>query len=240
MKRDPRVPFHLSGMATGSRAGACGREAANRTDVQFRNLPARGPELAILGSMEFSFTDCYEAVRTRNPAFDGCFFTGVTSTGIFCRPVCPAVTPKPENCRFFPSAAAALEAGFRPCLRCRPESAPNSPAWNGVRTTVSRALGLIDQGALDEGNVESLAERLGVGSRHLRRLFSRHVGASPMQVARTRRLLTAKRLITDTDRPMSDIALASGFSSLRQFNHTFSSVYGKNPSAFRRAGGEIR
>lgn len=187
--------------------------------------------------MELDFEDCYEAVRTRNPSFDGRFFTGVTSTGIFCRPVCPAVTPKAENCRFFPSAAAALEAGFRPCLRCRPESAPHSPAWNGVRTTVSRALRLIDQGALDEGDVESLAGRLGVGSRHLRRLFSRYVGASPLQVARARRLLTAKRLITDTNRPMSDIALASGFSSVRQFNHTFSSVYGKSPGAFRRTGG---
>ena len=190
--------------------------------------------------MEISFTDCYEAVRARNPAYDGRFFTGVTSTGIFCRPVCPAITPKPENCRFFPSAAAALEAGFRPCLRCRPESAPDSPAWNGVRTTVSRALGLIGQGALDEGDVESLAERLGVGSRHLRRLFSEHVGASPLQVARARRLLAAKRLITETDRPMSEIALASGFSSVRQFNHTISSVYGKNPSALRRAGGVTR
>ena len=187
--------------------------------------------------MAIDFDRCYEAVRNRNPAYDGRIFTGVTSTGIFCRPVCPAITPKPDNCRFFLSAAAALEAGFRPCLRCRPETAPGCPAWNGVGTTVTRALRLIDQGALDGRNVESLAGRLGVGSRHLRRLFSRFVGASPLQVARARRLLTAKRLITDTDRTMTDIALASGFSSVRQFNHTFSTVYGKKPSELRRGRG---
>ncbi len=186
--------------------------------------------------MELAFDDCYAAVRARNPEYDGRFFTGVTSTGIFCRPVCPAVTPKAENCTFFPSAAAALEAGFRPCLRCRPESAPHSPAWNGVRTTVARALRLIDDGALDDGDVEQLAERLGVGSRHLRRLFAEHVGASPLQVARSRRLLAAKRLITDTDRAMAEIALATGFSSVRQFNHTFHMTYGRSPSEIRRTG----
>lgn len=190
--------------------------------------------------MELEFSDCYDAVRNRNPVFDGQFFTGVTSTGIFCRPVCPAVTPKPENCEFYPSAAAALEAGFRPCLRCRPETAPNSPAWNGVRTTVSRALKLIDQGALDESDVENLAERLGVGSRHLRRLFAEHVGASPLQVAKARRVLMAKRLITDTNQRMADIALESGFTSVRQFNHTIMKIYGKNPSALRRDSGVKR
>lgn len=190
--------------------------------------------------MELEFHHCYNAVRQRNAEFDGRFFTGVTSTGIFCRPVCPAVTPKPENCRFYPSAAAALEAGFRPCLRCRPESAPHSPAWNGVRTTVSRALKLIDQGALDRADVEALAERLGVGSRHLRRLFSEYVGASPLQVARARRVLTAKRLITDTDHTMADIALESGFSSVRQFNDTFMKIYGHNPSALRRHHGAAK
>jgi len=188
--------------------------------------------------MELQFEDCYKAVRKRDRGFDGQFFTGVTSTGIFCRPVCPAVTPKPENCTFYPSAAAALEAGFRPCLRCRPETAPNSPAWNGVKTTVSRALKLIDQGALDEQDVESFSERLGVGSRHLRRLFSRYVGASPLQVARARRVLLAKRLITDTQKSMADIALQSGFSSVRQFNHTFHNLYGKSPTELRAARGK--
>ena len=186
--------------------------------------------------MELAFEDCYLAISTRDQRFDGRFYTGVVSTGIFCRPVCPATTPKAENCRFFPSAAAALEAGFRPCLRCRPESAPDSPAWRGVRTTVSRALRLIEQGALDGHNVDQLAERLGVGSRHLRRLFADHVGASPLQVARSKRILTAKRLITDTGMNMTDVALAAGFSSVRQFNHTFQTIYGKRPSDLRRAG----
>jgi len=146
--------------------------------------------------MDLDFEQCYRAVKQRSAEFDGRFFTAVTSTGIFCRPVCPAITPKPQNCQFYVSAAAALEAGFRPCLRCRPETAPHSPAWNGVRTTVSRALKLIEEGALDQSDIEQLSERLGVGSRHLRRLFAQYVGASPTQVARARRVLTAKKLIT--------------------------------------------
>ena len=185
-------------------------------------------------TVNLDFEDCYRAVKNRDSAFDGRFFTGVTSTGIFCRPVCPAVTPKAKNCKFYPSAAAALEAGYRPCLRCRPETAPNSPAWNGVKTTVSRALKLIDQGALDEQDIETFAERLGVGSRHLRRLFSRHVGASPLQVARARRVLLAKRLITDSNHPMTEIAHRAGFSSVRQFNYTFDKLYGRSPSELRR------
>ncbi len=184
--------------------------------------------------MELAFEDCYKAVKHRDSGFDGHFFTGVTTTGIFCRPVCPAITPKPENCEFYLSAAAALQAGYRPCLRCRPETAPDSPAWNGVKTTVSRALKLIEQGALDGHNVEQFSDRLGVGSRHLRRLFARYVGASPMQVARARRVLQAKRLITDSHRSMTDIAHLAGFSSVRQFNDTFFKLYGKNPSELRR------
>ena len=183
--------------------------------------------------MEINFKQCYQAIKRRDAAFDGQFFTAVTSTGIFCRPVCPAITPKPQNCEFYPSAAAALGAGFRPCLRCRPESAPNSPAWNGVKTTVSRALNLIDQGALDQQSVDQFAERLGVGSRYLRRLFAEYVGASPTQVARARRILLAKKLITDTDQPMTEVALRAGFSSIRQFNHTFLNLYGKAPSELR-------
>jgi len=190
--------------------------------------------------MDLRFEDCYQAVRNRDKEFDGRFFTAVTTTGIFCRPVCPAVPPKPQNCTFFPSAAAALEAGFRPCLRCRPESAPDSPAWNGVKTTVSRALKLIDQGALDRQNIEDFSERLGVGSRHLRRLFARYVGASPLQVARARRVLLAKRLITDTEQYMADIALQAGFSSVRQFNHTFHKLYGRSPTELRAARGKMQ
>ncbi|WP_423907835.1 bifunctional transcriptional activator/DNA repair enzyme AdaA [Candidatus Spongiihabitans sp.] len=148
--------------------------------------------------MLFDFETCYAAVKNRDARYDGVFFTGVSSTGIFCRPVCPAVTPKPENCEFYLSSVAAMAAGYRPCLRCRPESAPNSPAWNGVKTTVKRALTLIDQGALDNHTVSELAERLGISDRYLRRLFSKHVGASPRDVARSRRVLLAKRLISDS------------------------------------------
>jgi len=186
--------------------------------------------------MNLVFEDCYNAVKNRDPCWDGRFFTGVTSTGIFCRPVCPAVPPKPQNCQFFPSAAAALEAGFRPCLRCRPETAPHSPAWNGVKTTVSRALRLINEGALDKSTVADFAERLGIGERHLRRLFQDHVGASPLQVARAHRVMLAKRLITDTRMCMTEIAHEAGFSSIRQFNDTFRRLYDRSPSAIRESG----
>ncbi len=184
--------------------------------------------------MELNFNTCYQAVKCRDPRFDGRFFTGVISTGIFCRPVCPAVTPKPGNCRFYPSAFLALEAGFRPCLRCRPETVPDSPAWNGVRTTVKRALSLIDSGALDEGTVKELAERLGVSDRYLRHLFARYVGSSPQSMARARRASIARRLIADGTDSMTCIAHKAGFTSVRQFNDTFYKIYGISPSALRR------
>lgn len=176
---------------------------------------------------------CYRALSTRDPRFDGRLFVGVTSTGIYCRPVCPAPPPRREHCTFVASAAAAQAAGFRPCLRCRPESAPDSAAWAGTSTTVSRALRLIEEGALDEGGVETLAERLGVGSRHLRRLFQRHLGATPVAVAQTRRLLLAKQLLHQTDLPIIQVALASGFGSVRRFNEAFLSLYGRPPNALR-------
>jgi len=198
-------------------------------------MPVGGAIADILAGMTLDFQTCYRALQNRDPRYDGQFFTGVTSTGIFCRPVCPAVRPKPENCRFFPSAAAAMTAGFRPCLRCRPESAPHSPAWNGVKTTVSRALQLIEQGALQEHGVGRLAQRLGVGERYLRRLFAAHVGASPLAVERSRRVLLAKKLITGSTRPMTDIAYAAGFRSIRQFNDTFRKLYGRPPTALRTA-----
>src|SRR5690349_18877331 len=138
---------------------------------------------------------CYRALETRDHRFDGRFFTGVRSTGIYCRPVCPARTPRRERCVFFPSAAAAQEAGYRPCLRCRPEASPGTPAWLGTSAVVSRALRLIAEGALDDADAPALAARLGVGERHLRRLFLRHVGAPPLAVAQTRRLLFAKKLL---------------------------------------------
>jgi AraC family transcriptional regulator of adaptative response / DNA-3-methyladenine glycosylase II len=186
--------------------------------------------------METRHTDldqdaCYRAAVTRDARFDGRFFGGVTSTGIYCRPVCPARTPKRENMIFYPTAAAAEEAGFRACLRCRPETAPDMGAWRGTSNTVSRALSLIEAGALDEGDVDTLAGRLGVGERQLRRLFRQHLGAAPVSVAQTRRVLLAKALIHETDLTMAEVALGSGFGSVRRFNETFQSLYGRPPSA---------
>ncbi len=177
----------------------------------------------------------FERARlARDRRFDGRFFVGVRTTGIYCRPICPAVAPKRENVRFFPSAAAASEAGFRPCLRCRPECAPGTPAWNGTSTTVRRGLRLIADGALDDGNVAQLAVRLGVTSRHLRRLFTQHIGASPLAVAHTQRLHFAKRLISDTNLPMAQVAGAAGFGSSRRFNDAFRKTYGRAPRDLRR------
>jgi len=178
---------------------------------------------------------CYAAIKARDSRFDGRFFTGVTSTGIYCRPVCPARLPKRENCTFWPSAAAAEQAGFRACLRCRPEAAPGTPAAQGSAATVSRALRLIGEGALDTGSVCQLADRLGLGERHVRRLFNTHLGANPEAVAATRRLLLANQLLRDTNLAVADIAFASGFSSLRRFNDAFSKRYGEPPTAIRRA-----
>lgn len=178
--------------------------------------------------------ECERARVGRDRAYDGRFFTGVRTTGVYCRPVCPVRPARASNVEFFPSAAAAEAAGYRPCLRCRPEAAPFSPAWNGSRTTVKRAMRLIGDGALDEEGVEALAARLGIGSRQLGRLFQRHVGASPMQVAKTARLQRAKRLIDNTDLPMTEIALRSGFRSLRRFNAVFAEVYRRPPTEIRR------
>lgn len=186
--------------------------------------------------MDLDEDACYRAVCTRDPRFDGQLFTGVKTTGVYCRPICPARTPKRENVTFFPTAAAAQEAGFRPCLRCRPETSPDLGAWRGTSNTVARALSLIEAGALDEGDVDALAGRLGVGERQLRRLFQRHVGASPVSVAQTRRVLLAKQLIHETRLPMADVALASGFGSVRRFNETFQHLFGRPPGALRRAG----
>jgi len=177
---------------------------------------------------------CYRALSSRDARFDGRFFIGVVTTGVYCRPVCPARTPKRQNVRFFPCAAAAGEAGFRPCLRCRPESSPGTPAWLGTSATVSRALRHIAAGGLDDGSVGDLADRLGVGERHLRRLFMEHLGASPIAVAQTRRIHFAKKLIDETDLPMTRIALDAGFASVRRFNSAIKNAYDRNPSALRR------
>jgi AraC family transcriptional regulator of adaptative response / DNA-3-methyladenine glycosylase II len=184
--------------------------------------------------MDLDWRVCSRARLSRDPRFDGKFFIGVIGSMVYCRPICPAPTAKEKNCRYFSSAAAAAEAGFRPCLRCRPECSPGTPAWLGTSNTVSRALRLIGEGGLQDGGVESLAERLGVGSRHLRRLFLRHLGATPMAVAQTRRLDFAKKLIDETRLPMGQIALASGFGCVRRFNAAIRTVYKRTPTQIRR------
>lgn len=175
-----------------------------------------------------------QARKARDPRFDGRFFVAVRSTGIYCRPICPVKMPRAENVTFFESAAAASEAGYRPCLRCRPETSPGTPAWRGTSTTVSRALKLINEGALDEGNVTALSDRLGVTSRHLNRLFGKHLGASPNTVAQTRRLQFAKKLIDETRLPMTDVAMISGYGSVRRFNDHFLKTYSRTPGSLRR------
>jgi AraC family transcriptional regulator, regulatory protein of adaptative response / DNA-3-methyladenine glycosylase II len=185
-------------------------------------------------AMDLDHDACYRAVKLRDPRFDGRFFTAVRTTGIYCRPICPARTPRSENVTFYPTAAAAQEAGFRPCLRCRPETAPDMGAWRGTSNTVSRGLTLIELGALDQGMVEDLAERLGVGARQLRRLFRQHLGASPIAVAQTRRILLAKQLIHESRLPMTEVAMAAGFGSIRRFNETFQALFGRAPSDLRR------
>lgn len=185
-------------------------------------------------AVELNEDRCYRALESRDPRFDGQFFVGVLTTGIYCRPVCPARTPRRKNVRFFVCAAAAAESGLRPCLRCRPETAPGTPAWRGTSATVSRALRLIDEGALDNAGVEALASRMGVGPRHLRRLFDSHVGASPGAVAQTRRIHFAKKLLDETDLPMTQVAFGAGFSSIRRFNAAMRSTYGTAPSTLRK------
>lgn len=177
---------------------------------------------------------CYRALKGRDARFDGRFFVCVKTTRIYCRPVCPARTPKQENCFFVPSAAAAEALGYRSCLRCRPETAPGTPAWAGTEASVARALRMIEEGALDEGSVEQLAARVGIGARQLHRLFVKHLGAGPLAVAGNRRLLLAKQLITETELSFSEIASAAGFQSLRRFNDAVRNVYRRNPSELRR------
>ena len=188
---------------------------------------------------------CDRARLARDARFDGRFFTGVLTTRIYCRPTCPVKPAKSGNVVFFPTAAAAERAGFRPCLRCRPEAAPGTPAWRGAAASVSRALRLIERGFLDDGKrVEDLAAVLGMTPRHLRRLFLRHAGAPPTSVATTRRVQRAKALIDRTAMPISAIAFAAGFASIRRFNAAFRAAYRRPPSAVRRgrtpAAGRLR
>ncbi len=184
--------------------------------------------------MEIDHESCLAAFLGRDRRFAGRFYAGVTSTGIYCRPGCPAPLPKPRNVRFFRCAAAAEEAGFRACLRCRPETAPGTPAWAGTSATVARALRQIEAGLADDAPLGALAARLGVGERHLRRLFGEHLGASPVAIARTRRLHFARRLLDDTSLRMSDVALAAGYSSVRRFNEAMRAAFGVPPTMLRR------
>src|ERR1700684_3833791 len=184
--------------------------------------------------MELDWQVCSRARLTRDARFDGKFFIAVFTSGVYCRSICPAPPAKEKNVRYFPTAAAAAEAGFRPCLRCRPECSPGTPAWAGTRNTVSRALQLIGENGLNGGGVAPLAGRLGIGSRHLRRLFLKHLGATPIAVAQTRRLHFAKKLIDETTLPMNQVALAAGFGCVRRFNASIRKIYHRTPSQIRR------
>jgi len=188
--------------------------------------------------MELNPSRCYEAMKARDARFDGSFFVGVSSTGIYCRPVCTVRMPRQDNCSFFANAASAERAGYRPCLRCRPEIAPGqAPAVSpvdAVRTAARWAATRIEAGALNDGDFEALAAEYGLSSRQLRRDVEREYGVTPVELAQTRRLLLAKQLLTDSGLPMTQVATASGFGSLRRFNHLFKTRYGLSPGALRR------
>jgi AraC family transcriptional regulator of adaptative response / DNA-3-methyladenine glycosylase II len=185
-------------------------------------------------AIELNPAVCDRARIARDARFDGRFFIAVLSTGIYCRPICPSPHARRENVRYFRSAAEAVAAGFRACRRCRPEASPGTPRWNGTAATVSRALRLIEEGALQEQTLSDLARRLGVSARQLHRLFAVHLGTSPIAVAKTWRLNFARELLRDTDLPMSRVALAAGFRTVRRFNDAIRSVYGQTPSELRR------
>lgn len=172
-------------------------------------------------------------IERRDPRYDGRFYWGVKTTRIYCRPICPA-RPKAENIRIFKSATEAEKAGFRPCLRCRPDLAPGSQRWEGTAVSVARALRLMEEGAEAAASVETLAATLGMSDRHLRRLFAEHLGASPVEIMVNQRLHLARQLIVETNQPLTDIAFAAGFQSIRRFNEAFKGLYQKPPSAFRR------
>ena len=184
--------------------------------------------------MKLDLQICERARVSRDARFDGKFFIAVKGSRVYCRSICPAPTAKEKNCRYFATAAAAEEAGYRPCLRCRPEASPGTPAWMGTSNTVSRALRLIDESGLEDGGVETLADRLGIGSRHLRRLFLKHLGATPSAVARVRRLHFVKKLIDETSLSMSHIAIAAGFGCVRRFNAAVKKTYHRTPTQIRK------
>ena len=189
-----------------------------------------GPDSDIELNVAFS----RQAVYSRDRRFDGRFFAGIATTGIYCRPVCPVSFGAPDRIVWFRSAAEATEAGFRPCKRCRPDTSPGSPAWFGTAAVVSHAVKLISEGALNHGNVEGLSERLGIGSRHLRRLFKQHLGASPLKIARSQRVQLAGNLIAHSTMPIGEIASCTGFASTRHFHHSVKAAFGGSPRVIRR------
>lgn len=177
---------------------------------------------------------CYQAVLTRDARFDGVFFVGISTTGIYCRTVCPAKRPRRESCTFYPSAAAAEQAGFRPCLRCRPELAPGNARIDAVSRLAAATVNRIEDGALADMSVEELAASMGISDRHLRRVINSEFGVSLIELAQTQRLLNAKRLLTETNLTVTEVAFASGFSSLRRFNALFKERYRLNPTNLRQ------
>jgi AraC family transcriptional regulator of adaptative response / DNA-3-methyladenine glycosylase II len=211
------------------------RPGQNDTDVRFP--PVIWPVGCDNRDVLKDFEHRYRAVRGRDVRFDGWFYVAVTSTGIYCRPSCPAITPKRSNVRFFPTAAAAQCAGFRACKRCRPDAVPGSPEWDARADLVARAMRLIADGVVDRGGVAGLARRLGYTERHVHRLLSAEVGAGPLALARARRAHTARLLIETTDLPITEAAFAAGFTSIRQFNDTIREVFAVTPRALRRVRG---
>ncbi len=187
-----------------------------------------------MAPMMLNSVTCYRALRARDARFDGRFFVAVSSTRIYCRPVCTVRPPKLENCRFYPSAAAAEVAGYRPCLRCRPELAPGNASVDATTRLAQAAAGLIEDRALDSAGLVGVALSLGITDRHLRRVFGAEFGVSPVEFAQTQRLLLAKRLLTDTSLPVTEVAFASGFGSLRSFNALFRQRYRLQPGQLRR------
>jgi AraC family transcriptional regulator of adaptative response / DNA-3-methyladenine glycosylase II len=201
-------------------------------DVRKRRPDAAAVEYA--ADMVLSAAVCDRARMARDPRFDGRFFIAIRSTGIYCRPICPSPHARRENVLYFQTAAEAAAAGFRACRRCRPEALPGTPRWNGTASTVSRALRLIQEGALQEGGLARLSRRLGVSPRQLDRLFGIHLGASPTAVAKTWRLNRARTLILETDLPMGRVALEAGFRTVRRFNDAVRMRWGRTPSELRR------
>jgi AraC family transcriptional regulator, regulatory protein of adaptative response / DNA-3-methyladenine glycosylase II len=202
-------------------------------------MPSAGIAEECSPQREFDPAICWKAISTRDRRFDGRFFVGVVTTKVYCRPICPVPLRKPENVKWFPSAASAKAQGFRPCRRCRPQTSPGTPAWHGTSAVVSRALRLIEAGAMDSGNVDELAEHVGIGSRHLRRLFAEHLGAAPIQIANARRLRFARHLLRETTLSLNKVALSAGFQSIRQFNHAIRSSFAQSPSELRRIESSI-